>query len=125
MAKLKKTKDELFCLHYVTNNHNPVQSARAIGVKNEPRLKAMEMLRKPKIKARIRELERSTLVDLDIERQEIVHGFYELAKSAIKDGDKLRALENLGKIAGVYEEDNTQKAVALPIQMLPPKDKQS
>lgn len=116
MSKLT-AKQELFCAYYAIKR-NATQAAIAAGYsKDTAKQMGAENLSKPYLKKKIDELLRIHSEEAMSDGQKVIAEFekiafsesaYEFDALEMRMQDKLKALENLGRIHGIYEEDNRQ-----------------
>lgn len=101
-------KQQAFIMHYLANNQNATQAAIMAGY--SPRSAAStasEMLKMDKIKKRIEGEKQQQMDRLALDGDWIISRFMKLAESDT-EATKLRALENLGKVVGIYAPDKQQ-----------------
>lgn len=116
MSKLTP-KQELFCAYYAIKR-NATQAAIEAGYSKKTAYSiGEENLKKPDIKNRIDELLKEHSDKAMSDGQKVIKELEEIAFSRsayhfdsleMKVSDKLKALENLGRVHGIYEEDNSQ-----------------
>jgi len=102
-------KQERFCQEYIVDYANRKAAIRAGYSEHSAHAIAYELLQKPEVKQRIKELKMEQRKRVDIDADWITEGFKDIATGEEKASDILKALENLAKRLGYYEEDNKQK----------------
>jgi phage terminase small subunit len=120
MAKNKETGlsdiQESFCREYVVDKNGTRSAIQAGYSKKTADVKASQLLRLVKIRARIDALQAKINEKNEISADYVVKKFKDLAERALLKGDMVnenRALENLGKYTGIFERDNKQKTDGL------------
>ena len=112
-AKKLTPKQDRFCHEYMVDC-NATQAAIRAGYSKKTAGKiASHLVVKSSIKQRIKELQKAQEKRLDYGSDDVVQGFIDVTRRAKKAkdlGNENRALENLGKHLGIYNEDNRQKA---------------
>jgi len=82
-----------------------------------------ENLYKPLIKARLLELGKDTARKLEVSREEVLKMILTMAKEGEQEGNRIKAMDMLGKVTGIYEVDNSQTSTTQAIQIyLPSKE---
>ncbi|MDD5006749.1 MAG: terminase small subunit [Candidatus Omnitrophica bacterium] len=103
---------ESFCREYVVDKNGTRSAIQAGYSKKTADVKASQLLRLVKIRARIDALQAKINEKNEISADYVVKKFKDLAERALLKGDMVnenRALENLGKHTGIFERDNEQK----------------
>lgn len=108
-----------FCNEYLISG-NATQAYKKAGFKRtkNARISASVLLTNPNIKAYIEQKQAEMTEKSGITAQAVVEeiaktGFAKPEKKRASHGDKVRALDLLGKHLGIYERDNQQKAEVL------------
>ena len=116
MAKKLTPKQDKFCHEYMVDCNATQAAIRAGYSKRTAGHKASALVVHSCIKQRIKELQKAQKKRLDYSSDDVVQGFIDVTRRAKKAkdlGNENRALENLGKHLGIYNEDNRQKAQTL------------
>lgn len=101
-------KQEAFCQAYAIAM-NGSQAARSAGYsKKSANRQASANMSKAYIQARVKEIQAERVAALGITSEFILNGIKDIAVTGEKDSDRTKALDMLGKYAGIYEADNTQ-----------------
>lgn len=112
-------KQRVFCEEYVIDNNATQAAIRAGYSENSARQIATETLSKPYIQQYIEELQSEKANDLNIKFEDVVNGVYDIAQSAKKESDKIKAYELTSKLLGFFEKDNSQKNVIIERPLFP------
>ena len=94
-------KQALFCIHYVGN---ATEAGDKAGYKN-PAQMGYKLVHKVLIQEVLKWLNTPVMTDSMLTREGIVASFMDIATNATSNTDKLRALENISKIHGIYAPD--------------------
>jgi phage terminase small subunit len=108
-------KQEKFCHEYLIDLNATQAAIRSKYSKKGARVRGFELLANSNVQRRIAELRKEIAQDEGtLTPKQISAKFSQAANAAklkeVKPGEGLKALENLAKIHGMYEQDNRQKA---------------
>lgn len=121
MKKKLTGKQERFCQEYVVDS-NGTRSAIAAGYsKRTADVIAAENLVKPSIAERIAELRAETAKEFKLSKEAVIDMMVDVAKNGEQEANRVRCIDMLGKVIGVYEEDNSQQATQIAVQYYAPK----
>jgi len=102
-------KQERFCQEYILDANG---SRAAIVAGYSPKAakeQASRLLTKANIVDRISQLKKDTAKEFKLTKEFVINGILEIAKDGEQENNRIKAYDMLGKIAGVYEEDNSQQ----------------
>lgn len=102
-------KQKRFCQEYVIDLNATQAAIRAGYSENSAGQIGEQNLKKLEIENFIKELQESKSDELNITFNDIARGVYEIAINSDRDTDKLKAYDQLSKMFGHYEKDNTQR----------------
>lgn len=114
MSKLND-RQILFCKEYLIDLNATQAAIRAGYSENTAAEIGHENLKKPHISKFIKELRKDKSKELNITFNDILNIEWEIALESDRDGDRLKATEQISKKLGFYEKDNKQKEVSLNI----------
>lgn len=114
MSKLND-RQILFCKEYLIDLNATQAAIRAGYSENTAAEIGHENLRKPHISSFIQTLQQEKSNELNISFTDILEIEWEIALESDRDGDRLKATEQISKKLGFYEKDNKQKEVSLNI----------
>jgi len=99
-----------FCKEYVID-FNATRSAIEAGYSEESaRATSSRLLTNDNIQKYIQKLQSDKSKELNITFEDVVSKLYDIGnKEQARDGDKIKALEQVAKLLGFYEKDNNQK----------------
>ena len=110
---LKNAKYERFCQEYIVDNNATQAAIKAKYSKKTAGVRASQLLRILIIKNRIAYLQGQLSKASGVTARQIIDEFKKIAfgrvSKTLTNGHKIKALENLGKVKGIYEVDNRQK----------------
>lgn len=112
-------KQRVFCEEYVIDNNATQAAIRAGYSENTAYSIGNENLKKPEIQKYLSELQSDKANDLNIKFEDVVNGVYEIAQTAFKESDKIKAYELTSKLLGFFEKDNSQKNVIIERPLFP------
>lgn len=108
-GKSLNDKYEKFAQEYAID-FNGTRAAIAAGYSEKTaHVKASQLLKIVKVTDRIEELKKKHSEKSEVTAEWLTKRFKEVSDTADKESDVLKALENLGKRIGYYEEHNDQK----------------
>jgi len=103
-------KQKRFCEEYILDLNATQACIRAGYSKDTAKSIGCENLTKPDLQKFIKELQEDKVEELGITFSYIALKTKEIVeRSEVKDNDKLKALDQLSKLFGHYEKDNSQK----------------
>lgn len=114
-------KQKRFCEEYIIDLNGAQSAIRAGYSESTARQIASENLAKLDIQEYISQLQQNKSEELNITFNDIATGVYHIAiKKDARDNDKLKAFDQLSKMFGHYEKDNSQKKtdVILPTEIV-------
>jgi hypothetical protein len=112
MQTVDATSKEVLFAQYVATGENPVDAyLKTYNTQNEKYAKNQSgrLLKTDRIQKMIREEIRAVLDEESVSLNYIVRRFKQVADESGKDGDVLRSLESLAKIAGMYEVEQSKQ----------------
>ena len=107
-----------FIREYVTDHHGAQAAIRAGYSKKGASSKASQLLANVNIKRHIRRLERQITNDINITQEMVYEGFLVEAQGLGPDttsASRIQAWQQLGKLKGMFREDNAQKSPSLAV----------
>lgn len=110
-----------FCEEYVVTLNGSKSAINAGYSQSTARQKAYELLGEEEVQEYISQLQQNKSEELNITFNDIATGVYNIAiKEDARDNDKLKAFDQLSKMFGHYEKDNSQKKtdVILPTEIV-------
>lgn len=114
-------KQKRFCEEYIIDLNATQASIRAGYSKDTANVQGAQNLSKLNIQEYISQLQQNKSKELNITFNDIATGVYNIAiKEDARDNDKLKAFDQLSKMFGHYEKDNSQKKtdVILPTEIV-------
>lgn len=114
-------KQKRFCEEYMIDLNATQACIRAGYSVDTANVQGTQNLSKLSIQEYISELQRNKSEELNITFNDIAKGVYSIAtKEDARDNDKLKAYDQLSKMFGHYEKDNSQKKsdVILPTEIV-------
>ena len=102
-------KQEKFCLEYVKDLNGTQAAIRAGYSEKTAQEQSSRLLSNVIIQERVGQLKKRHAEKSEITAESLTKRFKEVSDTADKESDVLKALENLGKRIGYYEEHNDQK----------------
>lgn len=114
-------KQKRFCEEYIIDLNATQASIRAGYSKDTANVQGAQNLSKLNIQEYISQLQQNKAEELNITFNDIATGVYNIAiKDDARDNDKLKAFDQLSKMFGHYEKDNSQKKtdVILPTEIV-------
>ena len=116
-------KQELFCKEY-TIDHNATQAAIRAGYSKKTSFSiGAENLTKPLIADRLKELGKDTAQKLEVSREMVLKMMLDIAQDGEAESNRIKAIDMLGKVVGVYETDNMQQSLVNVQYFAPKKDR--
>lgn len=101
---------KLFCREYVNNRYNGTQAAILAGYEeHSARFQASRLLTNDNILAEIKSIQDKLQKDFKFEFEDAIRLEIDIAYNGEKDTDKLKAIDQISKKLGFYEQDNKQK----------------
>ena len=117
-------KQEKFCQEYVVDFNATQAAIRAGYKKNAAKQVGSENLSKLYLTDRIKELGKPMAKKLEVNREMVLEMILNMAKDGEQEGNRIKAMDMLGKVVGIYETDNMQQSNVQAIQVyLPQKEK--
>lgn len=116
-------KQETFCQEYVNNGFNAFRAymfAYPYCKENSADANSIRLIGKDRIKARIDEIKAEISQKFELTREYVVNGLKDLAENQkeLNPAVSRAAFSDLGRIAGVFEADNSQKQSLQAIQVV-------
>lgn len=102
-------KQKRFCQEYVIDLNATQAAIRAGYSEDTADVQGSRLLGNVKVENFIKELQSDKSDELNITFNDIARGVYEIAINSDRDTDKLKAYDQLSKMFGHYEKDNTQR----------------
>lgn len=113
-------RQKMFAREYV-KDHNATQAAKRAGYSEKTAYsQGHDLLKHPEVSALIAEIEANILDELGITTFNVIEGIKEIATGSMKDSDRLRALELLGKRLGWAEKVEVQGDVTFTLDIPKP-----
>ena len=112
----KATNDEFLFAQYVANTQDAVSSylkAYKTNNKDYARKRANELLRSERVRKMVSKEIKDILENEGVSNNYMIQVFKQVADLAERDNDKLRAVENLAKIAGLYETEKKSEQLTV------------
>ena len=112
----KATKDEFLFAQYIASGQDTVSSylkAYKTNNKNYARKRANELLRSERVRKMVSKEIQDILESEGVSKHYMIQVFKQVADLAERDNDKLRAVENLAKIAGLYETEKKSEQLTV------------
>ena len=117
-------KQELFCKEYTIDRNASAAAIRAGYAKASAKEIGCENLTKPHIAERIKALDKPMAKKVEITREKVLKMILTMAEDGEQEGNRIKAMDMLGKVVGIYETDNMQQSNVQAIQVyLPQKEK--
>ena len=117
-------KQELFCKEYTIDRNASAAAIRAGYAKASAKEIGCENLTKPHIAERIKALDSPMAKKLEVSREMVLKMMLDIAQDGEAESNRIKAIDMLGKVVGVYETDNMQQSNVQAIQVyLPQKEK--
>lgn len=105
-------KQQSFIQHYLANGRNGTQAAISAGyAPRSAAVTASELLKMDKIRKRMEPQEREERERLALDGDWVVHRLMKEADNAPSDAARIRALELLGKVEGIFAPDKKELTV--------------
>lgn len=114
-------KQKRFCEEYIIDLNGAQSAIRAGYAEASARVEGSRLLSNDNIQEYISQLQQNKSEELNITFNDIATGVYNIAKKEdARDNDKLKAFDQLSKMFGHYEKDNSQKKtdVILPTEIV-------
>lgn len=114
-------KQKRFCEEYIIDLNGAQSAIRAGYAEGSARVEGSRLLSNDNIQEYISQLQQNKSEELNITFNDIATGVYNIAKKEdARDNDKLKAFDQLSKMFGHYEKDNSQKKtdVILPTEIV-------
>ena len=112
----KATNDEFLFAQYIASGQDTVSSylkAYKTNNKNYARKRANELLRSERVRKMVSKEIKDILENEGGSNNYMIQVFKQVADLAERDNDKLRAVENLAKIAGLYETEKKSEQLTV------------
>ena len=112
----KATNDEFLFAQYIASGQDTVSSylkAYKTNNKNYARKRANELLRSERVRKMVSKEIKDILENEGVSNNYMIQVFKQVADLAERDNDKLRAVENLAKIAGLYETEKKSEQLTV------------
>ena len=112
----KATNDEFLFAQYIASGQDTVSSylkAYKTNNKNYARKRANELLRSERVRKMVSKEIKDILESEGVSNNYMIQVFKQVADLAERDNDKLRAVENLAKIAGLYETEKKSEQLTV------------
>ena len=112
----KLTNNEFLFAQYVANTQDAVSSylkAYKTNNKDYARKRANELLRSERVRKMVSKEIKDILENEGVSNNYMIQVFKQVADLAERDNDKLRAVENLAKIAGLYETEKKSEQLTV------------
>lgn len=102
-------KQKRFCEEYVVDLNATQAAIRAGYSEDTADVQGSRLLGNVNVQSYISEMQSTKSKKLDISFEDVVLKFWKFSDKGEKDSDKIKALENVGKLLGFYKEDNKQQ----------------
>lgn len=102
-------KQKRFCEEYVIDNNATQAAIRSGYSENSAGQIGEQNLKKLEIQSYISELQKNKARELNITFEDVVNGVWQIAQKGERDSDRLKAFDQVSKMLGFYEKDNSQK----------------
>ena len=112
----KATNDEFLFAQYIASGQDTVSSylkAYKTNNKNYARKRANELLRSERVRKMVSKEIQDIMESEGVSKHYMIQVFKQIADLAERDNDKLRAVENLAKIAGLYETEKKSEQLTV------------
>ena len=112
----KLTNNEFLFAQYIASGQDTVSSylkAYKTNNKNYARKRANELLRSERVRKMVSKEIKDILESEGVSNNYMIQVFKQVADLAERDNDKLRAVENLAKIAGLYETEKKSEQLTV------------
>lgn len=128
IAKKLNKEQKLFCYFYIVEDYSMRDAYKAAypscGSDAQASANASRLYSKPHIKAYCDMLLEDMSKSVELNAKTIVNGFMQIAFSSDStDANKLKALENLAKIKGLYKEEKTVTHQVIKIDVVEEQEK--
>jgi len=112
----KLTNNEFLFAQYVANTQDAVSSylkAYKTNNKDYARKRSSELLRSERVRKMVSKEIQDIMESEGVSKHYMIQVFKQIADLAERDNDKLRAVENLAKIAGLYETEKKSEQLTV------------
>ena len=115
-SKITSKKEKLFA-RYLAQGKTPIKAFEEVFDKSKSedykKKRVAELLTSDRISKMVSKEIESVLEDEGVSKSWLISRFKDIADLAERDGDKLRSLESLAKISGIYEHENAREQLTV------------
>ena len=108
---------EFMFAQYVASGLNAIEAFKkaypAAKSENYIKLKSQQILKKEKVQQMVKEEIKNILQDEGVTPEWLIARYKDIAELAERDGDKLRSLESLSKISGLFDTEKKQEQLTV------------
>ena len=116
-SRNKMNGKEFMFAQYVASGLNAIEAFKkaypAAKSENYIKLKSQQILKKEKVQQMVKEEIKNILQDEGVTPEWLIARYKDIAELAERDGDKLRSLESLSKISGLFDTEKKQEQLTV------------